>query len=90
MSYRIEYDGREGKYEIRKKRTGLLIPVTLVVLLGVFSLPAETMSALSDWLIPGTDAVTVQAFQSMTDDLRSGADLSEALEGFCRFVIHGQ
>lgn len=48
------------------------------------------MQKFRSFLIPGEDAVTVQAFQNMTDDLRSGATLGDAVEAFCRFVIHGQ
>ncbi len=91
MSYRIEYDIGAGKYEIRTQRRNwpLIIAVSAAgLLLGACFAP-EFAAGLRSFLIPGEDAVTVQAFAAMTDDLRSGAGLWEAVEAFCRQVIHG-
>lgn len=93
MGYRIEYDRGNGKYEVKKER-----PHHFVLLLGGFCLFfllalnfwPEGAAALRSALIPGEDAVTVQAFQIMTDDLRSGASVYDAVEAFCRFVIYGK
>lgn len=93
MGYRIEYDRGNGKYEVREEH-----PYRFVLLLGVLVFSALLASCfLPNWtaavrsvLIPGDDAVTVQAFECMTDDLRSGAKVFDAVKTFCRFVIHGQ
>lgn len=93
MGYRIEYDTFVGKYEIReKKRTKwplVMLAVSLLFLLtcGVWT---EGAQKLRSFLIPGDDAVTVQAFKSMTEDLRSGASLGDAVYTFCHYVIHGE
>ena len=91
MSYRIDYDSRAGKYEVRKDLD--LFPWILAAL-GIFLMLTfcfwpEGAAELKEFLIPGKDAVTVQAFSAMTDDLRSGASILEALEAFCNSVIHG-
>jgi len=92
MSYRIEYDNRIGKYEVRKgqpkKISSLLIIAVVGVICGTMLLP-EGVAELRSWFIPGDDTVTVQAFHIMTDDIRSGASLTDALYTFCHYVIHG-
>ncbi len=92
MSYRIEYDNGAGKYEIRREQR--VLPMILWVSMAGFLLTMcfwpEAAAQVRSFLIPGEDAVTIQAFSAMTDDLRSGAELRDAVEGFCRLVIHGQ
>lgn len=91
MGYRIEYDGRAGKYEVKPE--GKVLPKFLLcagILAAALCLWPQEANKLRSFLIPGEDAVTVQAFQNMTDDLRSGATVGEAVEAFCRYVIHGQ
>lgn len=94
MGYRIEYDRGNGKYEITPThpwRASLIFLGALGVFLVYASvLRPETVQFLRSVLIPGEDAVTVQAFQNMTDDLRCGASVSDAVEAFCRYVIHGR
>ena len=94
MGYRIEYDWGNGKYEVREDHPWRF-SLMLVGAFGIFLLFAplfwpERVAAVRSVLIPGDDAVTVQAIRNMTDDLRSGATLQDALEAFCRFVVHGQ
>lgn len=93
MGYRIEYDGRIGKYEVQKEHPWSF-PTLIMAALGVFAVLTylfwpEGQSEIQSVLIPGEDTVTVQAFQNMTADLRSGASVSEAVYAFCRYVIHG-
>ena len=92
MSYRIEYDNRIGKYEVRKeqpKNISLLLIVSVLGVIGGLLLWPEAGAALRTAIIPGDDAVTVQAFRNMTDDMRSGASVTDALYTFCHYVIHG-
>ena len=92
MSYRIQYDNKTAKYEITAKRT-FSFPVFLIVLgmtfLMVFTLRSDDLNQIRSALIPGEDAVTVQAFQTMYADLRSGSGFCDAFHDFCRLVIHG-
>ena len=91
MGYRIEYDGRAEKYEVKPEGKGLpKIFICGAILLAALCLWPQGAEILRSCLIPGEDAVTVQAFRNMTDDLRSGATVGEAVEAFCRYVIHGQ
>ena len=91
MAYRIEYDGRAGKYEvINHNRPFPVLVVAGIIMLLTLTLWQEGREAFLSWIIPGEDTVTVQAFSAMTDNLRSGAALSSALEDFCRAIIYGQ
>ena len=91
MGYRIEYDGRAGKYEVKSERKALpKILLCALILVAALCLWPQGAQKLRSFLIPGEDAVTVQAFKNMTNDLRSGARVGEAVEAFCRYVIHGQ
>lgn len=92
MSYRIEYDGRVGRYELREERhacPAILAVVGLFALLTFCFWPVGAERVRS-FLIPGEDTVTIQAFSSMTEDLRGGAGIRDAIEGFCHRVVHGQ
>lgn len=94
MGYRIEYDRGNRVYEVRRERP-CRFPLLLAACFGLFLLGSayfwpEGAGMLRSALIPGEDAVTVQAFQTMTDDLRSGATITDAVEAFCRYVIHGK
>jgi hypothetical protein len=89
MSYRIEYDSNVGKYEVRKVHPGrlpLIVGCVMMAALVMFPRSRETVRAL---LIPGEDAVTVAAVEIMTNDLKSGAGLYDAVFDFCSMVIHG-
>ena len=93
MSYRIEYDGSVGKYEVRKVNSWrfplLCFAAVCGFLLSVCAFAPQGREAVRSFLIPGEDAVTVLAFRTMTDDLRSGAGVYRAFYDFCRTVIHG-
>ena len=91
MGYRIEYDSCGSKYEIRRENYFLLkigFLMLLILALGLCLWPQGTRT-LRSFLIPGEDAVTVQAFHTLTDDLRSGATIPDALEAFCQYVLYG-
>ena len=93
MGYRIEYDNRVGKYEIHSTRPQafpwLLLLSLLMFALMTFCFWEEGAAVLSEALIPGDEEITQRAWSSLTDDLKSGAELREAVTVFCREVIHG-
>lgn len=93
MGYRIEYDIGTGSYEVRKSisgRLGLLTSICfgLFLLLSSWFWP-EGIAFIRDLVIPGDDAVTIQAFQNLTQELGGGAGIREAVAAFCNEVIRG-
>lgn len=93
MAYRIEYDSRNQKYEITSpKRTcfpGLLLGAVTAFFLLTASFWPEGWAALRDIMIPGDDAVTLQALECMSDNLRNGMELGDAITSFCREIMDG-
>ena len=92
MGYCMEY----GEGTIRKKKTGRGKYTAIAVILLFSSLFFAGIRMLGvervrDFLIPGDPAVTKEAFQKMTDDLRSGTGMSEAFSDFCYVILdHAQ
>ena len=93
VSYRIEYDGAVGKYEVRNIKSGnipVLYAAAMIIGLAFLCLTRpQAREVLRSVLIPGSDAVTTAAFQTMTNDLRSGTGLYDAFFDFCHMVLHG-
>jgi hypothetical protein len=93
MSYRIQYDSKTAKYEVtaeRPLRFPLLIFIFGTLFLAVFMQGTGVVNQIRALLIPGEEAVTVQAFQTMYADLRSGSGVFDAIYDFCRMVLHGK
>lgn len=91
MGYRIEYDAGSSAFEIRQEkptRLGWLGLLAVAVVTALLLWPAGAEKA-RELLIPGDDAVTVQALEGMAEDLKAGASFSDAVSAFCREVIRG-
>lgn len=93
MGYRIEYDKGSKAYEVRKEHS-LRFPVMVASCLVLFFLLTwvfwpEGVELLREMVIPGDNAVTTQAWDTMVDSLKSGASVSDAVTVFCREIIHG-
>lgn len=92
MGYIIAYDSMGGKYEVSVHNPWrfpvLCIAALCMFLFLTFHFWPEGSTLLRSVLIPGEDAVTVQAFQNMTQDLKAGASVPDAIEAFCKEVIH--
>lgn len=88
MAYRIEYDsGGVTRQKVRKKRFPMAWLFLCVV--AVAMIPGMR-TAIWHWLLPGDGAVTAQALGELVMDLREGAQVGEAVTGFCREIIsHG-
>lgn len=93
MGYRIEYDMGIGKFEVRENRKDkfpvLVAGAFVLFLLLTWSLWPEGAEVLRDILIPGDNAVTVQAMKDMSHNLKNGVALSDAVTAFCQDVIQG-
>ena len=87
MSYQIKYDpSRRRKFytEKRKKIPGwLLIFAWVAVAVTIFN------KELKDVLIPGDPHVTKAALSNLTDDLREGEPLKDAVAAFCKEILDG-
>ena len=91
MSYQIVYGSEKkppehpGKHSLR---TSLAAGILLIVLVGTLRFTGiGTM--LWQKLIPGDPEVTTAAFQNMTEYLRNGRSISDAVVVFCETVIEG-
>lgn len=87
MGYRIEYTDGIGKRRRRFKRKKGIIPGVCILLLLAALLHPRARSVVRDTLLPGDEAVTVQALEGLVLDLREGEDLSRAVSSFCTFVM---
>ena len=94
MGYRIEYDLKTGQYEVSKDNPWQ-VPALTIVCFGIFLLLSswfwpEGIDFIRDLVIPGEDAVTIQAFQNMTQQLHNGISFRDALSAFCLEVMRGE
>lgn len=94
MGYRIEYDKGTKSYEVRKDNPWRLAVLT-VICFGLFLMLSswfwpEGISFIRNIVIPGDDAVTVQALENLTLELRAGASMKDAVFTFCQEVIRGE
>ena len=92
MSYRIEYSPSVDKYDIvgsKPEKKWILLSIGGIAFLLSMSFWPAGREMVRSFLIPGEDSITMRAFETMTNDLRSGADLYEAFCEFCRMVVHG-
>ena len=91
MPYRIDY----GAGTMRRKplRTKLPTPtvkavlIILVLIAGALTIKIVGLSWVQDVLLPGDPAVTAAALENMTEGLRSGESLLDAVTAFCREII---
>ena len=94
MAYRIEYDTRMGKFEIRSSKKRSLFPLFFAAAFSLFLIFTFLFwdagaDCIRSVLIPGEDAETLEALRNLTQDMRQGIPLGEAVEAFCRDLIHG-
>lgn len=93
MGYRIEY-GENGTaaYFVKKEgghRGMLTIGFFLLFCVLTSTLWPSRWQLAKDYLIPGDPAVTKAAFSEMTQQLKDGESLEDAVVTFCREVMDG-
>ena len=87
MSYQINYDpSRKRKFYTGKTRK---VPNWLLVAVGVAAAACIFNKELKFLLIPGDPQVTSAAFSGLTEDLKAGGSLKDAVTAFCREIIDG-
>ena len=91
MPYRIEYDKSTQKYEIKSKHSLRFSFILLTCYILFFILTAafwpDGRAFIQEFLIPGDNAVTIEAFSTMTRELRSGVSFNDAIYTFCHEII---
>lgn len=87
MPYRIDYGPTKKVRGAEKRRSprAALGALCILILLALALWP-KGAQVLRSLLIPGDPAVTVAALEGLAGDLRSGADLQDALAAFCAQV----
>ena len=92
MGYRIEY-GSQRQYSREKIRVGRIFWLTGACFLAFAFVTRhcwpQGQQLLEEALLPGDAAVTKQAFSLLTEQLRHGEAVGDAVAAFCREVIHG-
>ena len=91
MGYRVDYGpvgiGDKQGEKKRNVRFGLGLVFFGMFLFLTIQLWPEGREMLKQLLIPGDPAVTVTALENLAQELRCGAEISFALEGFCREIV---
>lgn len=91
MSYQIVYGPRRRQPRTvgrRSVRTGIILGILLIIALSALRFTGYG-SVLWKCLLPGDPEVTISAFQDMTEEIRNGHGLSNAVTTFCETVIEG-
>ena len=92
MGYRIEYGpvkkvrGLESRFSLICSLVGVIFLACLLLAGCIWS---EILSGLRNILIPGDPAITVAAFVELSDQLRNGAPLQDALLSFGADILEG-
>ena len=91
MSYQIQYPVRnhfEEKYKFKDRKIPTFsVMAILCVILLIVSVHLVGFDALSEFIIPGNNAVTTSAFQQMQDNISSGVPIGDAITAFCTEII---
>ena len=92
MGYRISYEPIQKLRQAEKRRSAVAALTALFLLAFPFLAYAfwpEGWHLLRKFLLPGDPAVTAAALEELSLDLKSGSELSVALEGFCHTILEG-
>ena len=91
MGYTISYgaDSRvEAQWKKQRHRGKGRVWIIAAILAGLcFLRQSIDEEKLQDYLIPGNPDVTRAAFARLTDNLREGEDIRDAMTVFCREII---
>lgn len=91
MAYRIDYGSAGNRRKpLHRQPPKPLIKTALLVLAlvaGAVTVKVVGLNWVRDVLLPGDPEVTASALQNMTDGLRSGESLLDAVTAFCREII---
>lgn len=93
MAYRIEYDNNTQKFEVTDSKP-FRFPIFLLICILLFfvltsAIWPEGKALIDEMLIPGDNAVTIAALNTMTNELRAGTSFDNAIYTFCCEIING-
>ena len=91
MGYRIVYgptedrhhEAVEGSFRLRTMIAAILVVFSLIVRLTW----QEGTDMLREYLLPGEQTLTQEAFSELVVDLREGEHLKDALTVFCQTIL---
>lgn len=90
MGYQITYEPipKLRRVEKRRSRIAALTGICLLTFPGLtYALWPEGWEALRTFLLPGDPAVTAAALEELGRELKSGTELSDALQVFCHSIL---
>lgn len=89
MAYQIHYDETAVRRGINEKpaTTRSIVRVVLVVAICLAAIFALGNKSVQQFLIPGNDALTIEAMNIFVDELRNGESFRDAATAFCREII---
>ena len=91
MPYRIDYGSAGNQRKpLRAKLSSPAIKTSLVILAfvtGAVVIKIFGLTWVQEILLPGDPEVTAAALHNMTDGLRNGDSLLDAVTAFCREIV---
>lgn len=91
MSYQIIYGPQKRPIKTSNKRslrTGVIAGIFLIAILAALKITGYS-NMIQKIILPGDAEVTANAFQNMTNALKNGNGLPQAITTFCETVIEG-
>ena len=91
MSYQIIYGPQKRPLKSTRKnlkRSSMIAGILLIVFLVTLRVTGYG-SVIWQSILPGDPEITANAFQNMTDALKCGNGLPQAITTFCETVIEG-
>lgn len=88
MSYSVEYNPEFRKqYPLILKKNKLPLKIIGAMLLLSVAIYGIKCGKITEYLVPGDNAVTVSAFSDMVKTVRQGGSVGESIHTFCREII---
>lgn len=90
MGYRIQYVQSKKNRSVKTRsirKVTILCGWILGLVIGCVW--PEVSDTIKNILFPGDLAVTAAALENLTVDLRSGIQVRECLQNFCRYILEG-
>lgn len=90
LAYRVLYSPENNKrYPQYKSGHRLHFGLVMIVLASVLGITWIRCKGIPDFLIPGDNAITVEAMKQMLESIRMGTSVDAAVTTFCKDIIYG-